>query len=224
MTDEQDLLERQPRNYGQERFRPLVRWYAMSDGLLRAINGHGLGIPLSLADGRNLPVEWEKMPPGIKNFESLTGLGLPETVLNNLNSTHLIFKTSVSHISQLGDSITDDTRHGPLKFSLMRTTSRDCYKKSFQSFAGIVTLDGSSPRSLTGDSHALVVLSEAEYLGFGPERVRQYDDRSAPFPLYNVMLVEWNIDGRIARRLGVGRVYKDAWKASRAYVQTVILE
>ncbi len=224
MTNEQDLLERQPRNDGQERFRPLVRWYTMNDGLLRAINGHGLGIPLSLADGRNLPIEWDGMPPGIKTFESLTELGLPETVLNTLDSTHLIFKTSISRKFQLGDSITDDALHGPLKFSLIRKTSQNYHKKNSKYFAGVVTLDGSSPRSLTGDSHALVVLSEAEYLCFGPEKVREYDDRSAHFPLYNVMLVEWNIDGRIARRLGIGRVYKDAWLASRAYVQTVILE
>ena len=38
------------------------------------------------------------------------------------------------------------------------------------------------------------------------------------------MLVEWNIDGRIARRLGIGMVYKDVWLASEPYVQTVILE
>ena len=223
MRNEQDLLERQPKEYGQERFRSLVRWYTVRDCRLRAVNGNGLGIPLPLANGETLPLEWDRLPPGMKYSGSLTKPSLPKTVLVNLNSTHLIFKTSISRNFRLGDFIKDSAPDGPWKFSLVTIPSRAHGWHCSQFFAGVVTLDGASPRFLKPDSHALIVLSEAEYLGFGDERVREYDDRSAHFPLYNVMLVEWSLSGRIARRLGIGRVYKDAWLVSGACVDTVIL-
>ena len=218
------MLERRPVRNGEERLRPLVRWHTMTGHRLRAINNDGLGIPLSLAYGQRLPIEWDALPPGINRSESLTESDLPDAVLRQLDSTHLIFKTSVSRRFQFGTSIKDDYPRSPSKYSLIRMTSGANLTERDPTFVGVLTLDGSSPIFLAGDIHALVVLSEAEYLGFGAERFRDHNDRSAYYPLYNVMLVEWNIDGRIARRLGIGRVYKDAWLASEPYVQTVILE
>ena len=222
-ADRQNLLERRPVRNGEERLRPLVRWHTMTDDRLRAINSDGLGIPLSLAYGQR-PIEWDASPPGINSSDTLTELDLPDTVLRQLDDTHLIFKTSVSRRFQFGTSVKDDYPRSPLKYSLIRMTSGANLTYRDPTFVGVLTLDGSSPIFLAGDTHALVVLSEAEYLGFGAEKLRDYHDRSAYYPLYNVMLVEWNIDGRIARRLGIGRVYKDAWLASGPYVQTVILE
>lgn len=221
ITNEQDLLDREPKERGQERFRPLVRWYTVAGQRLRAINNNGLGIPLPLADGQTLPVEWDGLPPGIEDCEA-TQFSIPDPVLNNLNSTHLVFRTSISRNFQFMDFIRKDIHDYPLKFSFT-SISESCHEESRPSIAGVVTLDGSSPLFLRRDSHAFIVLSEAEYLGFGDERVREYDDRSAQFPLYNVMLVEWNGSQRIARRLGLGRVYKNAWRRSNAYVRTVIL-
>ena len=197
----------------------------MTGHRLRPINRNRLGIPLSLAYGQRLPIEWDALPLGIKSSETLTELDLPDTVLSQLDSTHLIVTTSVSHRFQFGTSVKDDNPRSPLKYSLIRMTSGANPTERDPTFVGILTLDGSSPIFLVGDTHALVVLSEAEYLGFGTEEFREHNDRSAHFfPLYNVMLVEWNIDGRIARRLGIGRVYQDSWLASGAYGQIVILE
>ena len=223
-ANRQHMLERRPVRNGEERLRPLVRWHTMTGHRVRAINGDGLGISSSLAYGQRLPIEWDALPPGITSSATLTELDLPDTVLNQLDSNHLIFKTSVSRRFQFGTSIKDDYPRSPSKYSLIRTTSGATLTERDPTFVGILTLDGSSPIFLAGDAHAMVVLSEAEYLGFGPEICRDHNDRSARYPLYNVMLVEWNIDGRIARRLGIGRVYKDAWLASGPYVQTVILE
>ena len=223
MANEQDLLIKRPKECGQERFRPLVRWYTKTSYGLQAINGNGLGIPLPLAARQPMPVEWEGSPPGINDPQSLMDLGLSEKVMNSLNSTHLVFKTSISRGFQLAASITADAPNSPLKFSLVIKTPRGRHSRSRASLSGIITLDGDSPLSLERDDHALVVLSEAEYLGVEGEEVREYDGWGARFLLYNVMLVQWNRNQRIARRLGVGRVYKEAWLASGPYVETVIL-
>ena len=222
ISNEQDMLDREPQEFGQERFRPLVRWYTVVSQRLRAINHNGLGIPLPLADGQRLPVEWDGLPPGIEDCERAQW-SLPNPVLYNLNSTHLLFRTSVSRNFQFKKFLRKDVHDYPLRFTFAPATSHTCHEENGQSIEGVVTLDGSSPLFLKWESHAFVVLSEAEYLGFGDERVREYDDQSARYPLYNVMLVQWNRNELIARRLGIGRVYKDAWLRSGMYVQTVIL-
>ncbi len=223
MANERDLLIRKPKDCGQERFRSLVRWYTKTSSGLQAINGNGLGIPLPLTAGQTMPVEWDGSPPGINDPQTLMDLGLSEMVVNSLDSTHLVFKTSISRSFQLAASITADAPNSPLKFSLVIKTPRGHRSRSRASLSGIITLDGDSPLSLEWDAHALVVLSEAEYLGVEGEEVREYDGWGARFLLYNVMLVQWNRDEPIARRLGVGRVYKEAWLASGVYIQTVIL-
>lgn len=80
----------------------------MVDRGLRIINENRLGISLSLADGQKLPIEWDAKPPGIENSEKMTELDLPGTVLSQLESTYLVFKTSVSRRFHFGAFITDD--------------------------------------------------------------------------------------------------------------------
>ena len=224
VINEQYQVEMKPKECGQERFRPLVRWYTLYGFELRAINGTGLGIPSPLADKQEMPIEWDGMPPGIQDTQSSKEPDLSYAMMKYLNDTHLVFESSISRGFQLAKAITADALDSPLKFSLVTTTPRGHQMRASRSLSGIVILDGSSPLALNCNFHALVVISEAEYLGFGEEEeVRRYSDQGAHFPLYNVMLVEWKRSEHTARRLGIGRVYKDAWFASDPKVQTVVL-
>ncbi|KDN60751.1 putative conserved hypothetical protein, partial [Colletotrichum sublineola] len=62
-----------------------------------------------------------------------------------------------------------------------------------------------------------VPLSESQY--WGNEKRVDVDD----YPLYNVMMVEWDHSRKIAVRLGLGKVQKDAWLSGNPVLQTVIL-
>lgn len=92
-----------------------------------------------------------------------TELDLPDRVLKQLDSTYPIFKTSVSRRFQFGTSVKDDYPRSLSKYSVIQMTSAANITKRDPTFVGVLTLDGSSPIFLAGDTHALVVLSEAEY-------------------------------------------------------------
>lgn len=55
-------------------------------------------------------------------------------------------------------------------------------------------------------NYEFVQVAEAQYLGLGNEP-RDIED----YPLYLVMLVQWDSYSNLASRLGLGRVQKPAW-------------
>ena len=81
---------------------------------------------------------------------------------------------------------------------------------TFARQVGHVRLDGGGPRTFDPTKHSLIVISEALY--FSIDQTNEQEDNSSEFPLYNVMLVEWNDGQALASRLGLGKIYKEAWK------------
>jgi hypothetical protein len=88
---------------------------------------------------------------------------------------------------------------------------------------GYILLDGPGPQVFGEFEHEFIVISEAEYFGFGKEKLQVYDDADAGFLLYNVMLVAYDEERRIANRLGCGRIYKKSWKEARPRSKVIIL-
>ena len=230
-------LHRVASSTGQECFRPLLRWYVWRDYELQLLNGNGFGIPIQVTT-RHLPEEWESYPPLMSNEshskQNNDGLGkwddimgdienlvldsttlaeskvhidttdLSAAVLPLLGPQHLIFRTSCSaaiRFGRIARSAVLDLKI-PLKYPLLSTTSRK--------EIGSVRLDGDGPREFDPAKHEFIVVSEALYLEIGQDMPQ--DGASGQFPLYNVMLVERTNRGLIARRLGLGRVYKEDWK------------
>ena len=241
-------LQRVASGTGQEWFRPLLRWYIWQDYELKLLNGNGFGVPFE-ASTRHLPEEWEKYPPMMSNnsdsrhydleqwdniMEDIETLvldsttlaekklqmhvsDLPQSTLRLLGPQHLIFRTSCSKALRFGrvsrSAVLDPKI--PLKYPLLLNNSEE--------EIGSVRLDGTGPREFDPNTHEFVVISEALYLDV--EQAMPQDEKTAIFPLYNVMLVEWRNGGQFARRLGLGRVYKEAWKSLEPLpvARTVIL-
>lgn len=133
-------------------------------------------------------------------------IDLPESLLPLLDDQHLIFRTSCTEALSFGrikrSAVVDPKI--PLQYPILQNAGTRIEKH-----IGHLRLDGEGPRAFDPAIHSLIVLSEAMYFNFD-----QYDEQegSQDFPLYNVMLVEWRDGGPLAERLGLGRVYKDAWR------------
>ena len=241
-------LKRIPNQTGQEGFRPLLRWHTWRNEKMMMINRNGIGIPLSLEEGRSLPDEWDKAPPGFTandrdtqsdalhdiedQIESLLldsskslekGLEIhphhmPQDQSYHLNERQLIFRTSCTSAFYFGALLNASELYAPVP---MRYTLLDA-KSSAE--IGNIILDSSTPAQVEPSRHQLVVLSEAQYMDLQQEV--DEDESSANFALYNVMLVERNQETGVCRRLGLGRVYKLLWGALQPVpdLRVVVLE
>jgi hypothetical protein len=98
----------------------------------------------------------------------------------------------------------------PLRFALTLP--------EFPERVGIVLLDGSEPQHLEVAKHEFILLSETLYFGLDGESP-VIDD----YPLYLVMLVGKDPKTKIAKRLGLGRVYKTAWEMALPGLELVVL-
>ncbi|KAL8824269.1 MAG: hypothetical protein Q9191_005170 [Dirinaria sp. TL-2023a] len=230
-------LKRIPSHDGTEPFRPLLRWFVPKNGGLQLINGNGLGVPLQ-TETENLPKEWDKHPPFLspRGSEDEDNLGywnyimddienmlldsskvaeirahvevsdLPETLIPKLSDRNLIFRTSCTEALSFGrikrSAVVDPKI--PLQYPILQLANTRAERQ-----VGHLRLDGDGPRLFDPGRHSLIVISEALY--FNISQNDQQDDRE-DFPLYNVMLIEWKEGGPLAERLGLGRVYKHAWK------------
>ena len=196
---------------GPERFRPLLRYYTYSvkERKILPISGHGLGIPWQSNAGETLPEEWEKTPFFVSTYP-IRLYEMPPETRKLLDKHHLIFRTSCTSHFVLGDQVLA----APRTYKLV---------DSEYSYVGFVRLDGQEPEWIGGNRHEFIVLSEAQYYGFGPEKGRALEGYSGEYPLYNVMLVEWDAEGQVASRLELGRVSKAAWKAAHPVAKIVVL-
>ena len=205
-------------NRREERIRPLIRWHIkhkLSDEL-RPLNKTGLGVPLF---SKSIPKEWDKNPfasvPVDKRPMSLNVLDLPGEMLANLDEHHLVFWTTTIGSFRFGTSVSQDSdmsinpKKPPLRYIILNEASKD---------VGTLLLDGYGPHRLT-ERHEFLVIAEAQYYGldFEPGNIDGY-------PLYIVMLVEWNGTRSAARRLGLGRVDKMDWRAAGPQAKIICLE
>ena len=230
-------LNRVASDNGIEAFRPLLRFYSWRENNLELLNGNGLGLPLQ-STTEELPLEWEKYPPMLSTHKEDDDLGywdcimndiekllldsdkvaqsrvkidiadLPESILPHLNGQHLIFRTSCTQSIQFGrlkrSAVLDPKI--PLQYPIIQGAKNNVEKQ-----VGHLRLDGERPRIFDPTRHSLIVISEALY--FSIEQSSEQEESSSDFPLYNVMLVEWNDGGTVASRLGLGRIYKEFWKS-----------
>ena len=196
---------------GPERFRPLLRWYTYSakERKLLPINDHGLGIPWQANAGEKLPEEWDKTPFFVSTYP-IRLYEMPPETKSLLDEHHLIFRTSCTSHLVMGDQILAN----PRTYKLV---------DSEYIYVGFIRLDGQGPQWISEDQHEFIVLSEAQFYGYGPERGRAPEDYSGEYPLYNVMLVGWDQERRVASRLGVGRVSKTAWRAAHPVAKVIVL-
>ena len=229
-------LKRIASDNGIEAFRPLLRYFVWGDKGLEKINSHGIGVPLPLPS-EDLPHEWDNYPPMLSPRQGSDGLrrwdciiddienllldakevaqsrvnveasDLPASVLPHLGGQHLIFRASCTEAIQFGrlkrSAILDPKI--PLQYPILQGAETRLEKQ-----VGQIRLDGDRPRTFDSGKHSLIVISEALYFSIDQSCEREQSD--SEFPLYNVMLIEWNAERTMASRLGLGRIYKEAWK------------
>jgi hypothetical protein len=87
--------------------------------------------------------------------------------------------------------------------------------------AGYMVLNGDGPYELVKGTHEFIVLSGAEVKGF--DSINGNVTYSDEAQMYNVMLVEWAHTRQIASRLGIGRIFKEAWDMSLPTIRFVTI-
>jgi hypothetical protein len=86
-------------------------------------------------------------------------------------------------------------------------------------FVGTAILDdGRKPKSNKAEAFEAVILSEAQY--FGHEKKIDV----LGYPLYNIMIVKRRPDDGVLERLGLGKIYKSAWRRASPRSEVVVLE
>ncbi|TDZ35493.1 hypothetical protein C8035_v009169 [Colletotrichum spinosum] len=73
-------------------------------------------------------------------------------------------------------------------------------------------------KKVADDSYHFILLSESQYWG-NEKRIDV-----GGFPLYNVMVVQWDDRREFATRLGLGKIKKSAWIAARPTIKLVVLK
>ena len=214
----QGQIVRVPQENGQERIRPLLRWYTWNSTRhdFEAINKNGLGIPFGMNDNENLPYEWEKTPDGVM---MPSAMDLPESTLSLLDDRHLIFWTISSTAFIFEEEVnwvveeSGQSQKAPLRRSIVNHIGLNR--------VGTILLDGQDPVRFDAQMHEFIVISEAQYYGIEKETAQQGEFME--FPLYNVMLIQWDDRKEIANRLGMGRIEKSAWRQVDYRLQIIVL-
>lgn len=202
---------------------PLVKWYAGSEAV-HPINGTGIGTaedsfgaPRSLNTFFWVPL-FELLSGG-PGAAPLPRVNLPPPTLPDQTLVHFWTSSAFLDVS-LRDSPTvldqfEASRDRPIKLHayLPREYGRQ--------LAGYLVLNGSGPFQTDARHHEVIVISEAQVSGFNP--VNWSCKYSEVCRMYNVMLVEWDRDHRIAYRLGIGRVSKEAWIGARPTIKLITL-
>lgn len=208
-------IKRVPQENGQERIRPLLRWYSWNSRLgdLEPINGNGLGIPFGSNASESLPHEWEKSPDGL-SFPPLCASDLPQSTLDILDDRHLIFwtiSTTAFRFEEPPHPLAPNLPKTPIRRTIVDGTRR----------VGTLLLDSIGPERFDARVHSLIVVSEAQY--FGVENETAQRGEFMDYHLYNVMLVGWDERRCVASRLGTGRVEKEAWRRVEWELRVVVL-
>lgn len=212
-----------PCDYPVEAIVPSIKWY-LSDGSLgngdnnRPINDIGIGT----AEGSMGMKRSSNTFFWVPLFDLLSGRAgyAPDIKLPApQKGTFLRFWTSATFLDvALRESPTvldpyEASRDKPIKLHVSLPRNGE--------LVGYLVLNGHSPLKTDPDRHEFIVISEAQVMGFNPVNwSRKYSEKCL---MYNVMLVEWDCDHRIAYRLGVGRIYKKAWVGSRPVIKIITL-
>jgi hypothetical protein len=214
----------------EERLRPLVMWYKCTappishmtqnepgnPPILVPVNGHGLGLHFSTEDTEHL-----------KTFQTAalryrTHQGPPQVKPDvPLATHHLICETLTAKFRV--------RRTKPRKEIFWKRSTKGLVIDSELFIPEAEILDANDivigrfiptdqRKGLSSSLYDFVLLSEAQYWG-NEERVDVVG-----FPLFNVMVVAWDLRREFATRIGVGKALKTAWWAAEPVAQTIILK
>jgi hypothetical protein len=222
--------------YGEEGVRPLIRWNVLGTSpinhlvdlndlhaLVQPVNGTGLGFPYS---NEALPTEWEN-GPWHTEVDSPVGeprraRPVPNNVFNDRApgniAQQLIFWASCTTKLHLGQSISQPSDQAWIRTDL--PPARYWIVDSDSYAVGNVLLDSEDNKASSDlGRYGFIQIAEAQYAGLDNEE-RDVED----YPLYVVMLVEWDDQRQVAERRGIGRVNKEAWKLMKPRMKLVRLQ
>jgi hypothetical protein len=142
---------------------------------------------------------------------------------SNIDKWHLVFHTQISQFKLRWDSQTQDTlsesEHDPddepdsSRTSLMEPMP--IWDKNGREVGRVQVHE--PEKIVSGMKYDFIVLSETQY--FGNERSIDVVD----YPLYNVMLVSAKDTTNVRTRLGIGKLFKHAWRQSVPVEEVVVL-
>ena len=279
-TDKKGALVQRADENGQERIRPLVRFYArgregfsewptpgncrettdeepkspqfsiprrkvvaqrsgefVEMGLLSLLESDKTGLiwriddpssdepdsrPSWLQNGQ-IPEEWEASNPR-SAFAHLAQKSQIKDEYPSIDKWHLVFRTQVSHFklrwhSRIPEiqSETDSELESELDSSDAAPLKPMPIWDVDGKYIGEVQAHGPE-KIVVGVDYDFIVLSEAQY--FGNELSIDVVD----YPLYNVMLVSAKDANNVRTRLGLGKLFKHAWRLSKPVDEVVVLE
>ncbi|KAN0120361.1 HET domain containing protein [Hyaloscypha variabilis] len=174
--------------------------------------------PFWLQDSK-IPEHWEASNPRSGFAQKIQIQG----GFANIDKWHLVFRTQSSKFKLRWDSQTPDTHsdseHDP---DVEPDSSQPLPVESMPIWdvngREVGTVQVHEPEKIvSGVLYNFVVLSEAQY--FGTERSIDVVD----YPLYNVMLVSEKDKNDVRTRLGLGKLFKHAWRLSAPVEEIVVL-
>ncbi|KAK0708658.1 heterokaryon incompatibility protein-domain-containing protein [Lasiosphaeris hirsuta] len=224
----------------EERYRPLVTWYKgvrpahsydlrvggtavstsptayTTQDVLAPINGNGLGLTLDSASTDVLGIFRQDMA----RFRGRHG---PPIIAPDvpLDDRHLVCETQVAKFrlrraTPRTEKLWKQTDGGLVVDQELVVAEAEVLNDAGEVVGKVVPTD--ARQALSSEPYHLVLLSESQYWG-DEERV------DVPgLPLYNVMVVEWDVRGEFASRLAVGKLQKAAWWQANPSQTVLILD
>lgn len=185
---------------------PLVKWNLHHSVL---VNTSGVGTKPYLLDSESAVSTWD-MP-----FEPSVN-DIMESLRNPVNTSRLKFWTSCAFFKSLVarrkyeiplSHTTDLSKTIPMQFQVRSSSSQPI---------GILTMTGSAPVKLDPSRHEYIVISGAQFAGIDlVSWLPKFSPEQSGFMMYNVMLVEWDVEKSCAYRVGLGRIMKSAWMQAK---------
>jgi len=176
--------------------------------------------PFWLQNGE-IPEHWEASNPRSKFAQKLQ----LQNGYAGIEKWHLVFRTQVSQFKLRWESKTQDA-HSHSESDHDPDDVPDLRKSISMNPMPIWDADGKEVGEVrvhepdqiqVGLKYDFVVLSEAQY--FGDERSIDVVD----YPLYNVMLVSGRDANNVRTRLGLGKMFKHAWRLSAPVQEVIVL-
>ena len=201
-----------------EKIVPLIKWY-YKEGNSQAIpvNSIGIGIDetkFGSAKSMNTCLWFPLFEVLAAQIGSLPAIDLPDD-----KHLYLQFWTSCAFFKITSNQ--NNARDAVENSITGRKPTRFLIRSSRNQVIGYLTLDGVQPYETRVNHHEFIVASEAQVSGFNPVTWEiQYSEKCL---MYNVLLVEWDYNHQIARRVGIGRVLKGAWKEAGSRIKFVTL-
>ena len=236
----------------EERMRPLLKWYAAveagaplltpaldgaahdghantseapsSSGSVKLVPINGTGDGLILNDGVNMS-NWQAAIDEVMEHMDQEVPSLPEDVATKLKpGRHLVFRTQTAQF-RLGETspridelwITEfDVPPRPVMQARSRVRETSILDEHGVVVGRVVLPDPDTYQS-SQRMYDFILISESQF--FGDEKTFEV----GKYKLLNVMVIEWMDARPFARRLALGKVSKDAWRAARTGEELVVL-